>query len=1100
MSRPITRSSGDARRAKASRPLVAPSAQPVAPTTSARSRPLLEQHRTVASVGLVLLMLLALFAPLATPAPNPAAFITPQVNGANYAITGATSKDLEMQIFPYYTVIERQMGNLQSAWPSPNDVLNYEPSSQETRQAIIGQIFAASSGSLDIRVRDSGLAANPTTEIFESLFGIYQGNDDPNRVANGLAMLRLLSSITSPTLEARYARERDAVLGFQRAATQGGGTWQYTYNWGLASLLTGNYLSAYEAMRNIVNRPETADFHLVKFWMGLAALRMGDPDEGIRLFNEIINVQLPAGANEGLIASFNEARILAREALGDAQWARRDPVAAYNTYLSTLQDRPSYTLYRKWLRIGLEQHAYERMLSDMSALGASGYAPELEMRIQHDRARLLDFLGRTAEADGEYASVLSGAGQNDAAFLVSYAQSRLARGDYSGALARAEAALTQMSRDLSAGDMVGVASTVPSTTVPLQQRYNAQLTLDAHLVRSMAWSRQNRPDLVDSLVSNMIGNAPNESASIAGLLYLYGGYAYESAAVSAPNNAAAQAYYIKAADTYAQAWSQLNELGPGQPGRAASLAGQARTIPLADGRTIANGIDVLKAGGYDPVSISPAVTNDADAGELLYAGAALLESNGQAAEAANAYRVAGVLINVRDAQGFSGVGRPFWMNNGTPAPAAIALRTGDALRRAPGADLSQVVYRYKQSYGLSPALAPAWNNLGVLYADMGNPASQAYLELASKANPSYALGNHNLAAAAYKAGFGNFFTAEAAQGAAIKTSGAESLRWGYNLRYDERSLLPAPSGPPADFWVRIGALVILALLLLHTLVGNDRTTNRMGLVPTKGLIGKAAAVVDARLRALFPALTSPGTDTRSALVTSIVVPAVVGMIALAWSAGHGSWEVALVFLPAAFLLALVSFGANELAQRWAAGRANAGTLHHVWPAGVLLGILSIPFGFMYGWQNITRLTTGKAQADAAGARRMRTAEESDVLYESQLEAAADTGATSTVETVPATAAAAAGSGFFNLSPAARIIFAGVAANLLLALVFAVIYWLTGWPTMRLGLFATSLVLAFTSVSEPPADGWTLYRRNAPLWLAVFLLSATVATLLAIGII
>jgi hypothetical protein len=54
--------------------------------------------------------------------------------------------------------------------------------------------------------------------------------------------------------------------------------------------------------------------------------------------------------------------------------------------------------------------------------------------------------------------------------------------------------------------------------------------------------------------------------------------------------------------------------------------------------------------------------------------------------------------------------------------------------------------------------------------------------------------------------------------------------------------------------------------------------------------------------------------------------------------------------------------------------------------------------------------------------------------------------------------------------------------------------------VRLGLFASALVLAFTSVSEPPADGWTIYRRNAPLWLAVFVLAATVATLLALGMI
>jgi hypothetical protein len=86
----------------------------------------------------------------------------------------------------------------------------------------------------------------------------------------------------------------------------------------------------------------------------------------------------------------------------------------------------------------------------------------------------------------------------------------------------------------------------------------------------------------------------------------------------------------------------------------------------------------------------------------------------------------------------------------------------------------------------------------------------------------------------------------------------------------------------------------------------------------------------------------------------------------------------------------------------------------------------------------------------------------------------------------------------GLSPVARVLFQGLAANLALGLLFALAYWLTGWPSMRLGMFASMLVLAFTSVSEPPADGWTLYRRNAVLWLLVFVFAALMFTLLATG--
>ena len=1082
-------------------PAPRPSASRSSLSAPAVSRSTIETHRAAASVGLVLLIILALFAPLSHSAPDPALYITPQVDGSGSVVPDATSLNLETALFPYLTFIERNTGNLQSAWPDANQALENSGGSLQTRLAILGQIFASSTGSLNTRVKDSGLAANPDPILLNGISVTYADmcQTKPDQCANGLAMISLMRSITASTPAAKFEFDRQAISGFQSAANQSVATWQYTYNWGLANLITGNYLSAFEAMRSIAGRQETADFLLIKAWMGLAALRMGEPNDAVGLFNEVISAQLKPTATAGTKTSFAEARSLAQEALGDAQWARGDPTTAYKTYLDTIMSgSATYGLYRKWLRLGLEQKAYEQMLTDMKLASEGGIAVDLKGRVLHDRARILSLLGRESEALSDYRAALD-IGQDDGPLLTSYAQELLANGDATGAVAQSENALRKLNKDLSAGDMVGVAKTALTVTTSLFDKESAQEALDAHLVRAMGWVKQGNANLVDTLVANMTAGADGQAADLGGLLYLYGGYVYEAAGHVATGDQAAN-LNGKAADSYGKAWAKLKDLDSGQPGRAASLAGQARTTALSKGKSNSDGIAVLAAGGYDPAAIKPTVANDHDAADILNQGALLLEKAGQEREAANTFRVSSIVRNLFDAEDFSGVGRAIWVNNGTPLPASLALRTGDAVRKAPGSDLSLAVYRYKQSYQLDPALAPAWNNLGVLYAQMGNPASTAYLKLSSAASPTYVLGNYNVAIAAYESGIGNFFTAENAQGAAIKSNGPESLRWGYSLSYDDRGPLPSPTGPPADFLLRVGALVILVLLLLHTLVGKDRMTNRMGLVPTRGLIGRLATIVDARVKAAVPGIVQPQSGGRG-LLLAVGIPAVVGMLALAWSAGRGSFGVALVFLPVALLLALLAFGANELAQRWAARRAGAATMHHPWPTGVLLGILSIPFGFMYGWQNVTRLTTDDAARSGDGnARKARTSEEIDLLYEAQAEAAADAGEQPSTLATPAGGVSASRSGPFKLSPSASIMFAGMVANIALGVIFALVYWYTGWPSMRLGLFATTLVLAFTAVSEPPADGWTLYRRNAPLWLAVFLVAAATATLLAVGLI
>ena len=62
-------------------PKTTPSASRSSFSAPAVARSTIETHRAAASVGLVLLIVLALFAPLSSSAPDPALYLTPQVDG-----------------------------------------------------------------------------------------------------------------------------------------------------------------------------------------------------------------------------------------------------------------------------------------------------------------------------------------------------------------------------------------------------------------------------------------------------------------------------------------------------------------------------------------------------------------------------------------------------------------------------------------------------------------------------------------------------------------------------------------------------------------------------------------------------------------------------------------------------------------------------------------------------------------------------------------------------------------------------------------------------------------------------------------------------------
>ena len=1052
----------------------------------------LEGHRALASVVLALMTVLALFTPMSHAAPDPAPFLTPRIDGSGSILqAGGSSADIERSLFSYVTFIERSAESTSVGWPEPAAALRFDPTDPRTRLAIIGEIYASTSGGLDRKLRDTGIETHPSPnklqEYEDAYAQFFEGDEKGGRGANGLSAISLLRSMTAEG-EERDRFERRALNGFREAINQNTEIWQYTYNWALANLLVGNYAEASEGMRVISNEAFKENEVLASFWSGVAALRMGDPGEAIQVLTPLVNVQAPAGGNEAFSQLFVELNSLSREALADAQWANRNPSGAYRTYFDTLLLADADPgLYGKWLRLGLEMGAYEKLAADMATLETSPSFRNYS-RIHHDRARLLDLLGRRGEADGEYKEALRL--ENDPGLLVAYGQSLESRGDHSGALLQADEAIRKLSKDPATADLSTVARAT-AASASLVDKSTAQQLLDANLLRARAWGKQGNTQAVESLAQFIVQNAEGLAPEQVGLLHLYAAFAYESGGMT-----------DKARESYGAAWERLKGSTPGAAGRGAALAGLARMTAAASNSSDA--IKVLSDNGYDPTTPAKSIALDPDAPDIMLQGAALLRQAGKPKEAANAMRIASITGNLRDSKVSIGLRRPLWAANGTSVTSGLALQAADAIREGDG---PLTTARYRQAIYLNPALAPAWNNLGIYYSEKGNAdLGRFYLQSAAAVSPSYAWGQQNLAALGYKQGIGNFFAAEQAQGDAIKSIGPGALSWGHQLRYDERGAVPTPALPPTGFLERLPALLLLLLLLLHTLIGGDRLTNRMGVVPARSVLGKLGLLVDTQAKSAVPGLITPRSDMRSLLIT-LAIPSVIGMFALAWGTAGGSFEVFLLYLPVALLAAIIAFGGNEFAQRLAARARQSYTMHHNWLLGIILGIVSIPFGFVYGWQTVTRVQPvsggGQEASDVVRfgkTQKSRTTDEREIVEESLIEAAADEG-TGEVATVGITGGVRMPSkSWIGGGPVMSIMAAGLALNLVVALLAGIVYLLTGWPSMRIITLASVLVLAFTVVSDPPADGWTLYRRNPPLWLALFVVASVLATLLTLKLI
>jgi tetratricopeptide (TPR) repeat protein len=997
---------------------------------------------------------------------------------------GTGSIDQYTALFPFRSLSERSGDNLSSVWPDAADVLSYPPTSLRARRTIVGYLYASSSGDINTRLKDTGLETLPPADKLEGVEQAYvqlQADSDASIAARGISgqgALVLMRTLTQ-TPEQRVERERQVIFGLQQAINMSPTTWELTYNWGLANLLMGNYAATYEAMRGVRFSAQGEGNLWPFFWMGVAAVREGKPSIAISTFRDALAIQSAADATEGVKREYDQVHRLAREGLADAQWANRTPAEAYNSYLDLIKLGTSGTgVYNKWLRLGIEQHAYEALVRDMQDIYASGSLDSgLTARIHHDRARLLSFLGRQSEAIDEY-RMAAGIAEGDPRLLISYAQALESAGEHKAALGQAELAITKLGKDPSVVDLTSIAATAVMTNANLEQVTTAQQLLDANLLRARAWGRTGQVSLVDSVAGQVQAASGSASAGEAGLLNLYGGFMYEAAGEN-----------VKARDSYHAAWDKLKGLPPGQPGRAAAVSGVARTDGALDGPN--KGLETLSANSYNLASLKPNVGTDPDAPDVLTQGSLLQQQAGQSREAANTLRIAAIARNLQDGRGLNGVGRALWAPSSSSTPASGMLAVADEARKSGDTDLAKM--RYRQAYGLEPALAPAFNNLGVLYAQTGNSGLAGfYLRASSAVSPGYVWGAQNLASYAYKQGLGNFVTGEQAQAGVIKTVGAPAAAWGYPVSADERGSVPTPYSATSDFLSKVPVLALLALLLAHTLVGRDTVANR-GLIPTRGVLGRLGQMLDTRFKDAVPAVTAARPGPGGALV-AIAIPALLGTLALAWHVGRGWIDVALVFLPVALVSAVIALAANELAQ-WVVARRNEGvTLHHTSLVGILLGLVSIPFGFMYGWGATTRVQPASAAADgktgkATAARR--SIHDSDLSYEAQVEAAADEGTLTE---------ARGGGSSLGLSRAATIMLAGLTANLALGLVFGLAYLLTGWPSLRLALLANMLVLTFTAVSEPPADGWTLYRRNPALWLALFVFGAVVSVLLVAGVV
>lgn len=1014
-----------------------PAAKPTraAPTVRPVARPAarlpLEHYRLLASALLVVLLGITALAPLGA-TPLPApAFQAPALAG---------NEEQFDRIFDYLAPTQR----ISPGTPARSTLLRAAPTSTAFYNALVSEILRpASPDAAPDPARKDLLLDNPGRWAdMETFYRGTSGGVSGDFGYNGIGMVTALrASRLSGAERETAARTALNIFGFVASAKPN--IWYYQYNWALSNMMVGQFGAATTILDELIKADNTHPE--AGFMRGLAALRTGEPNQAIQSWTTVANVN---------VADWSR---LAAEGLSDALAARGDVAAAATAYRRALETSQGldWTLYEKILRLEVQRGTPETMLPIIDSLRTRVASPSSgdtgdRARLFYDQGRILALLGQPGPAQAAFAAAAALL-PDEPTFHLAQAQVLVASGSARRALTEAEAALRAAGIDPNTADF-GPAITALSGNADAQRL--GQLVLGARQAQAAAWGALGMTAQLDALHSGL-GTLASSDPTHAGW-YLY--YDVLTAAAAGRTDTARAA--LDAA--LAAAGSP-----PAAPGKGASLQALSAVLPTDQAD------DLLKRLGGSLAA--PALATDAPTSAFYGALAAKLEAAGRATEAGPLYRAAAAWEQSARAASQNAPSSA----NGVPAPVQERLAEAHYLLRH--GDYALAGARYRQVLAVAPATTDAWTNIGIAYDRQGKSdlARNAFEHAVSLA-PQNALAAHNAGVVRYTAfdlpGGENAFAA----------GGPTARAGGF-------SLLPAtgtgsvPSALPAgDFLVRLPALIALILLLLHTLIPRAATETDAapGRTPQPGVLGRLAALL-------------PDPVSRLAAPISLLIAIVVAGAAWAWAAAANNPLAWVVLLVTGLLAALIAIGGQEGAQALAARmeRQRGTTTHRLSPLGLLLAILTAPFGLVYGWQIVTRAGSaggGSADLDEPAAAAVPAPA-----------ARAGRGAN------PPAAAAAAVPAFGGrpmlmswgaLGPQARVALVGLLANVVLALLAFAAYRLVGWPVLRLILLANVAVLAFTAVSESPAEGWYVWRRAPLLWLALFIGAAAALTLLALGVV